>query len=260
MKRSMVIAALAVLALTLSGCSSSAPIAVVQQAAAPTSQQDFDVKMNACMAEQGWDAIQQADGSFSYETTDEQADLFLEANSACLELIGANLEPVKSDDEWRAIYESLVEVHECLNTQGLDLPAPRLFRRGKTWNETGAPTAMFPLRSSRSGSLNWKLRAHKRQSGDDSGDRPLGGKPLPAPLELIAYRTLRTAKSSPRGLATSIAAVAHSMTARTPPRTVSRASMGSTIRLWDMHGAEASKVLVARYDQAVNGSQRRARQ
>lgn len=145
MKRTMVIVALAVSSLALCGCSASGPVSVVQEITAPTSQQDLDVKMNACMAEQGWDAVEQADGSFNFETTDEQTELFLEASSACLELIGANLEPVKSDDEWRAIYESLVEVHECLNTQGLDLPAPPSFQAWQDMERNWGPYGDVPI-------------------------------------------------------------------------------------------------------------------
>lgn len=136
---------LAGLALALSGCSTVGPSTVVQETTSPTSQQDFDAKMNACMAQQGWDAIQQPDGSYSFETTEEQRELFLQVNSACLELIGANLEPVKSDDEWRAIYESLVEVHECLNAQGLQLPEPPSFQAWQDMERNWGPYGDVPI-------------------------------------------------------------------------------------------------------------------
>lgn len=145
MRRSTLIVAVCVSALIFSGCSSSGPTAVGPELTAPTSQQDLDAKMNACMADKGWDAIEQSDGSFNFETTDEQSDLFLEASSACLDQIGANLEPVKSDDEWLAIYESLVEVHDCLNTQNLDLPAPPSFQAWQDMERNWGPYGDVPI-------------------------------------------------------------------------------------------------------------------
>jgi len=131
--------------LMVAGCASTGPSATAQQTTAPTSQQDFDRKMNACMAEKGWEAVQQPDGSFSFETTEEQRELFLDENLACLELIGANLEPVKSDEEWLAIYESLVEVHECLNAQGLQLPEPPSFQAWQDMQRNWGPYGDVPL-------------------------------------------------------------------------------------------------------------------
>lgn len=145
MKATALIVVLACSALAISGCSAPNSVTVDPEMTAPTSQQDLDAKMNACMADKGWDAIEQSDGSFSFETTDEQSELFLEASSACLELIGANLEPVKSDDEWRAIYESLVEVHECLNTQGLELPAPPSFQAWQDIKRNWGPYGDVPI-------------------------------------------------------------------------------------------------------------------
>jgi hypothetical protein len=92
------------------------------------------MKLNDCMATKGWVPTEDAVGNFSFETTTEQQAQFLADNSDCIEAIGANLEPVKSEDEWSAVYEGLRQVHECLTDQGLDLPAPPSFQ---AWQDSG---------------------------------------------------------------------------------------------------------------------------
>jgi hypothetical protein len=112
---------------------------------APTSQEDFDARMNACMSDKGWEPVKGADGSFSFETTDEQKDVFLADNTACLEFIGANLEAEKSDDEWRDVHTMLVGVHDCLVAQDLDLPDPPSFQAWMDMDRAWGPYGDVPL-------------------------------------------------------------------------------------------------------------------
>jgi hypothetical protein len=112
---------------------------------APTSQEDFDVRMNACMSDKGWEAVESADGSFNFVTTDEQKDVFLDDNSACLEFVGAGVEAEKSDAEWQDVYSMLVSVHDCLVAHDLDLPDPPSFQAWMDMDRKWGPYGDVPL-------------------------------------------------------------------------------------------------------------------
>lgn len=86
------------------------------------------------MIDRGWTPRVDADGSSSFNVTNEQKDAFQSDNAECVELIGGNLEPVKSEEEWLEFYDRLVQTNRCLIEYGLDLPAPPTFQ---SWQDSG---------------------------------------------------------------------------------------------------------------------------
>lgn len=134
---------LGAVALFTSACTTGA--GEVSATIAPTSQEDFDTRMNACMADKGWIAIEATDGTYSFEVDDGQTDVFLTDNGACLETIVANQEAIKTDDEWRTVYGILVGVHDCLVGQRLDLPLPPSFQAWQDMDRNWGPYGDVPL-------------------------------------------------------------------------------------------------------------------
>lgn len=133
------LSATALICLTLLfGCSS--PLSNEPGPSFPSDEEQTAL-YNACMGARGWHPTLRNDGTFDYTFTDEQYEQFATDSSECTDEIGVNEEPDLTQEQWRSFHGKLVEVHDCLKDQGLELSGPPTFQRwmdeGRRWGPYG---------------------------------------------------------------------------------------------------------------------------
>lgn len=87
-----------------------------------SSQADAVSMVAACLESRGWDPIVHDDG-VSFEGPAEMGAAFAEDSRECNESVGP-VPRTLTEDELESVYQSQLEVRECLMDNGVDLPAP----------------------------------------------------------------------------------------------------------------------------------------
>ncbi|QTX03346.1 hypothetical protein [Agromyces archimandritae] len=125
---------------TLSGCAALPE----HQSSVPraTSAEDFQQRLAACMDARGWSSTPGADGTAEFEVPLEQESAFTEDNDACtVEAGGGEVE--LSDADYERLYEAVVELRECLNEEGFEIPEPPSFHEFRDGSGEWTPYTMI---------------------------------------------------------------------------------------------------------------------
>lgn len=113
----------------------------VRPTAFPSSMAQLQEDIHVCMEAEGWDSELQSDGSYRFSYEEAQSDAFNAANVKCIDDAGGNLPIVRSDEDWRGIYDFYLGSVECLRSNGEDVPDAPSFTVWEESNFAWAPYA-----------------------------------------------------------------------------------------------------------------------
>ena len=125
----------------LGGCADTGGGPPQRPTAFPSSDTEFQTLLHECMEAEGWPSEIQDNGVYRYSYSDAQKDAFDAANSGCIDAIGGNLPVVRSDEEWRDLYDFYVVSVECLREHDIEADDPPSFSVWEESDHTWSPYA-----------------------------------------------------------------------------------------------------------------------
>jgi hypothetical protein len=113
------------IAVGLSGCSSDD----AGPAPALSDRQTYTLIVT-CMSERGWKvSFNEASGGVEGEYPTAQGELYNSDMAQCMQEADANTQTEYTDEQYRAVYDKLLDTRECLIAEGIELPEPPSFQR-----------------------------------------------------------------------------------------------------------------------------------
>ncbi|GAA2444411.1 hypothetical protein [Agromyces soli] len=118
--RTAAVAAAALLAVVLTGCSTNESPSV--DPGSLFSGMEVAEARTACLADRGWDVSLDAQGAMLANYPPEQEAAFEADNLACLEEAGVDPDAGLTDEEFETAYRWYREIESCLRAHGWDAP------------------------------------------------------------------------------------------------------------------------------------------
>lgn len=85
----------------------------------------YQANMSRCMSERGWDVVVGTEPGYQVDVPEDQTEQFFADHEACLEFFGFPSGPVQvTPQEASALYVSLLEVADCVRSEGYEVEEP----------------------------------------------------------------------------------------------------------------------------------------